>query len=324
MDLALRALTVDDTPAWARLLEEVEAADRTGEHFSVEDLAHELANPDIELGKDAVGCYDGATMVGYYKVIPRGESDGELKIIIDGAVLPERRGQGIGTWLMEPLLARAAEVHREKAPGVPAKLMLFGRADDAVQEDLVGSFGLRPGRWSFVMRVARADVVTTATLPDGYRIRTYEPSMSEALLAAHNEAFLDHPGFMPWTEVMWKQWLTDNPAFRPDVSFVVVSDGEPDRIAAYLTTDEYDGYRVATGRREAWVARLGTLRRHRGKGVAGAMLQHALAVFREQGFDESSLMVDSANPTGALGVYERAGYTVETRFTEYSRIIPAP
>ena len=33
--------------------------------------------------------------------------------------------------------------------------------------------------------------------------------------------------------------------------------------------------------------------------------------------DEASLDVDSENPTGALGVYQRAGFAVESRWTNY-------
>jgi mycothiol synthase len=48
------------------------------------------------------------------------------------------------------------------------------------------------------------------------------------------------------------------------------------------------------------------------------MLRHALVRYREAGFDESSLDVDSENPTGALGIYERAGFEVESRWTNYA------
>ena len=37
----------------------------------------------------------------------------------------------------------------------------------------------------------------------------------------------------------------------------------------------------------------------------------------DAGYDEASLDVDSENPTGALGIYRRAGFEVEKRFTDY-------
>ena len=48
---------------------------------------------------------------------------------------------------------------------------------------------------------------------------------------------------------------------------------------------------------------MGTLREHRGRGLASALLRHVLLEYRAAGYDEASLAVDSENPTGALGIY---------------------
>jgi ribosomal protein S18 acetylase RimI-like enzyme len=89
-------------------------------------------------------------------------------------------------------------------------------------------------------------------------------------------------------------------------------------VVAYIQSNEFDAYFEATGKREAYVAKVGTRREHRGRGVAGTLLRHALVRYREAGFDEASLDVDSENPTGALGIYERAGFEVESRWTNYA------
>jgi len=57
--VTLRPLSTDDIPRLARHLAAVEAVDKTGEHYSEADLAEEFANPDIEVGKDIVGAFDG-------------------------------------------------------------------------------------------------------------------------------------------------------------------------------------------------------------------------------------------------------------------------
>ena len=63
-DVTLRPLSTDDVPAWNRLLAEIEKVDRTGEHYNEADLLEELANPDIEVGKDVVGAFLGDELVG--------------------------------------------------------------------------------------------------------------------------------------------------------------------------------------------------------------------------------------------------------------------
>ncbi|GHH65287.1 hypothetical protein GCM10017673_09120 [Streptosporangium violaceochromogenes] len=51
--------------------------------------------------------------------------------------------------------------------------------------------------------------------------------------------------------------------------------------------------------------------------MASALLAHALAEFRAQGYHRAGLSVDAGNTTGALKVYTRAGFAVERRVTAY-------
>jgi mycothiol synthase len=58
------------------------------------------------------------------------------------------------------------------------------------------------------------------------------------------------------------------------------------------------------------VATLGTLAAYRRRGIAAALLHHAFTVARQEGYAQVRLGVDSDNPTGAPGVYRRAGLDV--------------
>jgi mycothiol synthase len=85
---------------------------------------------------------------------------------------------------------------------------------------------------------------------------------------------------------------------------------------SHVQSNEYDAYFVAAGRREAFVAKVGTRREHC-RGLASLLLRHALVRYRDAGYGEASLDVDSENPTGALGISERAGFEAESRWTNY-------
>lgn len=323
MNLHLRPLTRDDIPQWATLLAAVEQVDRTGEHYNEADLAEEMANPDIEVGKDIVGAFHDREMVAYFSTYPRSTDQTHQKVHVEGSVRPDRRGQGIGRQLVEAMIERADAVHAERRPDLPARFFATGLSSNSAQAELMTDCGFRAERWNFVMRVELADAPAPKPLPDGFELRRYEPSYSAAMHAAHNAAFLDHPNFTPWTDVMWKQWVSESRNFRPELSFLVVEPADPQRVVAYLQSNEFDAYFEVTGKREAYVAKLGTRREFRGRGIAGALLQHALAAYRDAGLDEASLDVDSENPTGALGIYERAGFLVESRWTNYVLERPA-
>ena len=319
MDVTLRPLTTADIPILAQHLAAVEAVDRSGEHYNADDLVEEFANPDIEVGKDIVGAFDGDTLVGYFSVYPRSATDTQ-RVHLEGSVDPARRGEGIGTRLVEAMIARADEVHTERHPDLPARYTLSAPSANTAQEELLGTFGLVPERWNFQMRIQLGALGPQRELPKGLETRRYEASYAAAVHAAHNEAFADLPNFTPATDVMWRHWVTDSRNFRPELSLVVVETSRAERVVAYLQSYEYDAYFQATGRREAYIGRLGTLREFRGRGLASALLRHALALYREAGFEEASLDVDSENPTGALGVYRRAGFAVESRWTNYALI----
>jgi mycothiol synthase len=323
VDLTLRPLLTDDIPLLAKHLAAVEAVDDTGEHYNEADLEEEFANPDIEVGKDIVGGFEGDDLVGYFAIYPRSTDGDYQKVHVEGSVNPDRRGEGIGHRLVEAMLARADEVHREKHPDLPAKYSLSGLTSNDAQAALLADHGFVAERWNFVMRVDLSRLDTGAdlpALPAVLRLLTYTPELDRAMLEAHNAAFVDHPNFTPWTDVMWKQWVTDSRNFRPELSLLVVEESAPDVVVAYIQSNEFDAYFEATGKREAYVAKVGTRREHRGRGLASALLRHALVRYREAGFDESSLDVDSENPTGALGVYERAGFEVESRWTNYALV----
>ena len=322
MDLRLRPLTRTDVPAWAGLLADVEKVEHTGEHVSVVDLEEEMANPEVEVGKDFVGAFDGADLVGYCSVLPRGEAEGTYKVQVQGSVLPGRRGQGIGTRLVSEMLARGTAAAAERRPDLPARLTAAGLSDNAEQEGLLTAHGMRGERWTCVMRTALTDLADPRPLPAGYEFRSYDESLGSAVLEAHNLAFGGHhPNFTPWTETKWKQWVTGSHTFRPAMSAVVVPSGS-EQVVGYVTTHEFEGYQQATGRREAYVGKVGTLREHRGRGIAVALLGHSLHTYAEAGYDEAALDVDSQNPTGALGVYERTGFAVESRWTNYFLTVP--
>lgn len=66
-----------------------------------------------------------------------------------------------------------------------------------------------------------------------------------------------------------------------------------------------DGYVSDLGVRPAW----------RGRGLGSALLGHAFDAFAARGTPAAALHVDTANLTGALRVYRRAGMRPEPAFT---------
>ena len=65
---------------------------------------------------------------------------------------------------------------------------------------------------------------------------------------------------------------------------------------------------AVTGRKDAWIANIATLREWRGRGIASAMLVWSLGAFAAAGFTHAVLDVDTDNPTGAARLYRNLGF----------------
>lgn len=79
-----------------------------------------------------------------------------------------------------------------------------------------------------------------------------------------------------------------------------------------------------TGKRDFYIPLVGTRRAGRKRGIATALLARALAEAQAAGFATASLTVDADSPTGALGLYQRVGFTVrDTWVAQFKPLLTA-
>ncbi|MDN5932703.1 MAG: GNAT family N-acetyltransferase [Pseudonocardia sp.] len=309
--LQMRPMTPDDAAGWAALLAVCEEADGRGEHYDVEDCAEELAEPGLDLTADTWFVLDDDHPVGYQILHLR--PGAQRWALSEAAVHPAHRGRGVGS----ALLARAREWAAQRGAGFV--LQVPETQVDAVE--LAVGAGLTAVRWWSELRRDLARPVVPAALPDGLTVAPLGPPYEaarwdEPLRAAHNAAFAGHWGSSPVPADTWAHLRGGNRNFRPACSAAALTGAGA--VAGYLLAYEFDADTARTGVRDLYVATVGTVDEWRGRGVAGALLAHVLTVAAADGFGRSSLTVDTQNPTGALGVYDRAGYVVHRREVSYT------
>jgi len=320
--LTWRPATAADVPAWARLLSAVEAADRTGENYGEADLAEELADPSLDLARDTlVAAAPDGELVAFGGLRGSATVRDVDRIWLGGAVHPAARGRGLGRRLLTWQERRAAELHHERHPGVPGQLQVGVYDSAESQAALVRAAGYTPARYFNDMeRDLTAELPPVPPAPDRLRVVPFDARYDEATRLAHREAFADHWGSTLPDPQRWQHWYTGSQSFRPDVSLLVL-DG--DEVAAYLLSYFWAADAEATGVREAWVGQLGTRSAWRRRGLASLLLATALATYRDAGYQQAGLDVDSENPTGALGLYERLGFTVAHRWVTWCKPVRA-
>lgn len=162
------------------------------------------------------------------------------------------------------------------------------------------------------------DPVDVGSLPGGTTVLTWEEAPLSDSLRVHNAAFADHWGSQPASETRWAQ--NENEFHLPAASFVAYDGDEP---VSYLMSAAFPHDFEDKGRREAWVDGLGTIRSHRKRGLASALLSLAMAEYKQSGMEYAVLGVDSASSTGAHHLYDSLGFVPDRRSIAYVKEVTA-
>lgn len=316
--LRFRRFREADIPALAGLLEAVEIADETYEILGEAALANELANlADFEPSRDVVLAEVDGRLVAASRQV-RMIRDGEREFTTDGWVHPDWRRRGLGRAML-----RFAEAQlRDRAAGEEAagetRAAHLGSwsLDQAVGNvALLGSEGYRPVRWFFEMVRPLDEAIPDRPLPDGTELRPVTEDLARAVLAADAEAFQDHWGAHETTEEDVRRMLGDP---DNDLSLWIVA-WAGDEVVGSVINRIYPTDNAASGIRRAWLDRVSVRRPWRRMGVASALILASLRELRDRDVEVAALGVDSDNPTGALGVYERLGFRPDKRSAAYRK-----
>jgi len=325
VELTWQPMRGADVAALTALMAAAEAVDQTEERSDEDDVAEHFLSGLIDLDADTRLVWDGEELIGYAEAFGQRQVREVHSIWLGGTVHPDRRHQGVGRQLLAWQLGRAEQLHAQRHPTVPATVMCDVTQTNVGLAALARTEGLEEIRfWFEMMRPLDTDLpLPPVQAARGVRIETYDTGRDEEVRQAHNTAFSGHFGSTERDHEEWKGYFTGARAFRPDLSLLAVTDDQDAAIAGYLLTYVYEVDVVATGRREVYIGQIGTLPSLRGRGVGSALLATGLTNWSAAGHQEAYLGVDAANETGALGLYERAGFAVHKRSTSWGRRISA-
>jgi mycothiol synthase len=312
VELVWRPLTTADIPAVTALYNAVEAVDDTGELLSEEDFAETFAEADLPRGSS--GVFADGTLAAYGLVVLRDNPVGTHRVRLDGFVHPKFRRNGIGRELLTRMIASARSLHTERHPAMPLVVCTMVESRLTGLLALVESFGFSADRHFHEMEVALGESLAQVPIPSGYEIVPFSPARDEEVRQVCNAAFATHWGSSERSPEEWAASFTNSKRFVPEYSFLALADGA---VVGFVLARHYPVVEELTGVRELWIGDVGTLAEHRGRGVASALLSWTLAQGRAAGYDRAGLSVDTANSTGALGVYERAGFKLTRTWIDY-------
>jgi len=315
--LVSRPYRPGDAGLVTRLLTRGDQADRVPWRVSVEEMENWLSrgNEKFDAERDLqIVEVDGA-VVGYWDVEWVDTTDGLREYRLGGMVDPDWRRRGIGTWMLH-----ASEAHAQRrAAAVPTdrpRMLGTWQPDTRVgARALMAREGYTPARFFFDMVRPTLDEIEEPPLPEGIELRPVREDQLRQLWEADVEAFLDHWGGFDASDERYAIWKGD-PKFDPSL-FVVAWDG--DEIAGGIVNEINEVENATFKRQRGWLASVFVRRQWRRRGLGRALVAKSLIVFRERGMTSAGLGVDADNPTGALGLYEAAGFEVDFRSTAFRK-----
>jgi mycothiol synthase len=223
-----------------------------------------------------------------------------------GVVHPEHRGLGIGSALLDRIEERASDL-LVASPSGRFRHAINARDDAAAS--MLRDHGLGPVRHFWHMEIDLGRPIEPGLAPDGIRVGPVDPSGDLAAVhAVLDEAFADDWGYHPEPFERWSGGYTSSPSFDPTLWLLARDGAEP---VAALTANVFG--------EQGWVAEVGVVPFHRGRGIATALLRRSFATFAERGLRRVLLNVDAENPTGATVLYERVGMRVVKRWDLWER-----
>jgi mycothiol synthase len=318
LDVALRPHLASDLREFVRIANAANEADGIDERSSEAGLGNWLLTrrANYTPTDDMVVATVGDRIAGYGWVDWVETSDGKREYRTRGHVDPPWRRQGVGSTILAHNEARLLEIAAGHPDDRPRVFGSFAPERRVGAVALITGAGYQPVRYFFDMVRPTLDEVRLPPLPEGLEVRAVNDEEGyRRLFSADTEAFLDHWGGFDASEASFQQWLND-PNFDPSL-FVIAWDG--DEIAGGVINAIDTEENEALDRRRGLLDSVFVRRPWRRRGLAAALVGRSLALLRERGMTSAWLGVDADNPTGALGVYERAGFEVHLRSSAYHK-----
>jgi mycothiol synthase len=177
---------------------------------------------------------------------------------------------------------------------------------------LLSAQGYREVRRFWLMRLAFEGEAVPPEPPEDVDVRLMADDERTHAYRCLADAFQDHWGTGFPDENSWMHHHRSKTGYDPGLWWVA-HDGAG-VVGALIARPSF-----AEDPQLGYIAELGVLRPHRGRGIARALLRTSFAELQARGRTGAALHVDSESSTGATRLYESVGMTAQPRFAQWEK-----
>lgn len=227
--------------------------------------------------------------------------------------------EGVGLGVLDELIKFSEKRLRLLARRHPANMEKYfstGSFDrDPDRMRYLMDQGYKPERYFFEMVRPLEVPIPKRNFPEGIELRAADPQHYRKILAARDEAFLDHWGHEAMTESEI-QWYFSSPDFQPHLWKVAWEGNEVvGMVLNYIHHKENERF----NRKQGYTEDICVRRPWRRQGVAIALIAESLRELHKHGMEQAALDVDTHNPSGALRLYQFLGYKESKKYINYRK-----
>jgi GNAT superfamily N-acetyltransferase len=215
-------------------------------------------------------------------------------------------------WAKARALHRLAELPRQ----LPKVIRMWVEEHRSTKSAAIEAAGFENPRPFVTMARPLSELPPYLDVPSGTEVVTWSDDLEESVRLASNASFADHWGSLPMSSTEFAGFYRDNPTFRPDLSFLAIAEGSVVSFSL-CEVDAEDNEDRDTN--DVFIHRVGTMRSHRGQGLASALMLRSMHAAASTGeLDRAALDVDEMSHTNATLVYERLGFEINARALNYT------
>lgn len=291
-------LAPQDVSKVADLVQRVAGTD--GVHPLSEHVWLHLRHGGDEQGRHLLALDSSGALIGYGHLDVTDEVAGPSSEIV---VHPDHRRRGVGTRLISAM--------SQATGGKPLRMWAHG--EQAAAGEWAMSLGFTRSRVLWQMRRSLHAPLPTVSLPEGFRLRSFEPGIDdETWVEINHRAFADHPEQGTWTLADLRHRMAE-PWFSAAGFLVAVTDSplgvsgavDGQMVGFHWTKVHGVAHHAHEALGEVYV--VGVDPRWQGHGLGRALTLAGLHHLRSLGLSQAMLYVEATNSV-AIDLYSSIGF----------------